>query len=94
MDGKNAEPVRILTHFESDYRRRAQGRDAQGGRLRRTSCRRFNADRWIGLTGEIVDVPFIADMPGPDRHPLPLRQFEAGRADARLPLDDLLRRTI
>ncbi len=54
------------------------------GRLRRQALRRpVRGDCRRSLP---------AHLPQPDQHPLPVRQPQAGRADARLPLDDRLRR--
>ena len=91
MDGKTLEPARILTHFESDYGA-APKVEMRNGQKVTNIIPDFAGKRWVGLTGEIVDPPVPADLPLPDRHQVRVRQPEAGRAHARLPLDDLLRR--
>ena len=58
MDGKNAEPTRILTHFESDYGA-APKVEMRKGQIVTNITPDFKAERWVGLTGEIVDVPFL-----------------------------------
>jgi hypothetical protein len=58
MDGQTAEPVRILTHFESDYGA-APKVEMRKGQIVTNVISAFNADRWLGLTGEIVDAPFL-----------------------------------
>jgi len=57
MDGRRMEPVRVLTHYESDY-----------GAATRVEMRRgqevtvvdpdFMGCRWLGFEGEIVETPF------------------------------------
>lgn len=58
MDGKTAEPVRILTHFESDYGA-APKVEMRKGAVVTNLIPDFNFRRWLGFTGEIVDVPFL-----------------------------------
>jgi hypothetical protein len=58
MDGKNVEPARILTHFESDYGA-APKVEMRKGQITTNLVPAFNADRWLGMTGEIIDVPFM-----------------------------------
>jgi len=57
MDGKNHEPARIVTHFESDYGASPKVAYANG-----TICTNiapdFEAKRWVGLLGEVIDAPF------------------------------------
>ena len=91
MDGKTSEPARILTHFESDYGA-APKVEMRKGQIVTNIAPDFAAKRWLGLRGEIVEAPVPAHLPLPDRHPLQVRRPDAGRAHARLPLDDLLRR--
>jgi len=57
MDGKNFDPVRIVTHFESDYGA-APWVDAPLGTVTTHIAPAFNSERWVGLKGKIVDVPF------------------------------------
>ncbi len=58
MDGKNAEPVRILTHFESDYGA-APKVEMRKGQVVTNVIADFKAERWVGLAGEIVEAPFL-----------------------------------
>lgn len=58
MDGKHPEPVRILTHFESDYGA-APKVEMRKGQITTNLVPDFKAERWLGLTGEIVDAPFL-----------------------------------
>jgi hypothetical protein len=58
MDGTTLEPARILTHFESDYG--AAPKVEMGlGRQVTMVAPDFAAQRWLGLTGEIADHPFL-----------------------------------
>jgi len=57
MDGKNFDPVRIVTHFESDYGA-APWVDAPLGTVTTHIAPAFNSERWVGLKGKIVEVPF------------------------------------
>ncbi len=58
MDGENLEPVRVVTHFESDY-----GASPKVEMKKGTVCTNvipdFEFKRWVGLRGEIVDAPFL-----------------------------------
>ena len=58
MDGKTPEPVRILTHFESDYGA-APKVEMRKGAVVTNLIPDFNFRRWVGFRGEIVDVPFL-----------------------------------
>ena len=58
MDGRTAEPVRILTHFESDYGA-APKVEMRKGQIVTNVIPDFEAKRWVGLTGKIVDAPFL-----------------------------------
>jgi hypothetical protein len=58
MDGKQIEPARILTHFESDYGA-APKVEMRKGQITTNIVPDFKAERWVGLTGEIVDAPFL-----------------------------------
>ncbi len=58
MDGKTPEPVRILTHFESDYGA-APKVEMRKGALMTNLIPDFNFRRWLGFKGQIVDVPFL-----------------------------------
>lgn len=58
MDGKTLAPARILTHFESDYGA-APKVEMHRGQITTNILPDFKAERWVGVTGEIVDVPFL-----------------------------------
>jgi len=58
MDGKTLEPVRIMTHFESDYGA-APKVDMHQGQKVTLIAPDFAAKRWMGMTGEIVDHPLL-----------------------------------
>lgn len=58
MDGKNLEPARIMTHFESDYGA-APKVDMHKGQKVTMIAPDFKAERWMGLSGEIVDHPLF-----------------------------------
>lgn len=58
MDGKNLEPVRILTHYESDYGAAPKVEMRKGQKLTHVNPD-FAAQRWLGLQSEIVDHPFL-----------------------------------
>ena len=57
MDGKTYEPTRVVTHFESDYGAAPKVEFPLG-----TVCTNiapdFESKRWVGLLGEVCDVPF------------------------------------
>ncbi len=58
MDGKHAEPVRILTHFESDYGA-APKVEMRKGQVLTNVIADFKAEHWVGLAGEVVEAPFL-----------------------------------
>ena len=58
MDGRNMEPARILTHFESDYGA-APKVEMGKGRMTTNIAPDFAHKRWLGLLGEIVEAPFL-----------------------------------
>ncbi len=58
MNGKDLEPVRILTHFESDYGA-APKVEMRKGETVTNIIPDFLVKRWVGLKGEIIDVPFM-----------------------------------
>jgi len=58
MDGKTLEPVRIVTHFESDYGAAPKVEMRKGQRIT-SIIPDFAASRWAGLTSEIIDAPFL-----------------------------------
>ena len=57
MDGKNFDPVRIVTHYESDYGA-APWVQAPLGTVTTHIAPDFKSERWVGIKGKIVDVPF------------------------------------
>jgi hypothetical protein len=59
MDGERAEPVRILTHFESDYGA-APKVEMKKGQAVTNLIPDFACRRWCGFEGEILDSPFMA----------------------------------
>ena len=58
MDGKNLEPARIMTHFESDYGA-APYVAMRKGQVVTNIAPDFAAERWLGLSGEIIDHEFM-----------------------------------
>jgi hypothetical protein len=58
MDGKNLEPARIMTHFESDYGA-APKVEMHAGQLITNVVADFKEERWMGLMAEIIDHPFL-----------------------------------
>jgi hypothetical protein len=58
MDGKKLEPVRILTHFESDYGA-APKVEMKKGQALTNIIPDFKSEKWLGLPGEILDSPFM-----------------------------------
>jgi len=58
MDGKTLEPVRLLTHFESDYGA-APKVEMRKGQVVTNIIPDFKAECWVGLRGEIIDAPFL-----------------------------------
>jgi len=58
MNGKDLEPARILTHFESDYGAAPKVEMRKGQKVTNILCD-FKMARWVGLAGEIADVPFL-----------------------------------
>jgi hypothetical protein len=58
MDGRKAEPARILTHFESDYGA-APKVEMPKGQLLTVIIPDFASKRWLGLLGDIVEAPFL-----------------------------------
>jgi len=57
MDGRTFDPVRIVTHYESDYGA-APWVDAPLGTVTTHIAPAFNSERWVGIKGKIVEVPF------------------------------------
>jgi hypothetical protein len=58
MDGKKPEPVRILTHFESDYGA-APKVEMLKGQVVTNILPDFRFERYVGFTGKIIDNPFL-----------------------------------
>jgi hypothetical protein len=59
MDGTHAEPVRILTHFESDYGAAPKVEMRKGQKLTNL-VPDFANKKWVGFAGEVIDNPFMA----------------------------------
>lgn len=57
MDGKTLNPVRIVTHYESDYGV-APWVEVPIGPVTTHIVPSFKSDRWVGFKGTIVGVPF------------------------------------
>jgi hypothetical protein len=58
MDGEKLEPVRILTHFESDYGA-APKVEMRKGQAVTNIIPDFDSKRWVGVLGEIINAPFM-----------------------------------
>ncbi|HUT29143.1 MAG TPA: hypothetical protein VMX13_05060 [Sedimentisphaerales bacterium] len=58
MDGKNIEPARILTHFESDYGAAPKVEMKLGQKITVIDPD-FTSKRWLGFEAEIIDNPFL-----------------------------------
>jgi hypothetical protein len=57
MDGKDLEAARIVTHFESDYGAAPKVEMRKGQKVTNI-IPDFAMERWVGLSGEIIDAPF------------------------------------
>ena len=58
MDGRNYEPARILTHFESDYGA-APKVEMRVGQEVTNLVPDFDCKKWVGFGGTIVGNPFL-----------------------------------
>lgn len=58
LDGEREEPVRLLTHFESDYGAAPKVEMRLGQKLTNI-VPDFNFKRWVGFEGEVVGNPFL-----------------------------------
>jgi hypothetical protein len=58
LDGKSIEPAHIMTHFESDYGA-APKVNMRKGQIVTNIAPDFQAERWLGLSAEIVDHPLL-----------------------------------
>lgn len=58
MDGRKAEPVRVLTHFESDYGA-APKVEMRLGQVCTNLVPDFASAKWVGFEGTIVGNPFL-----------------------------------
>ncbi|MCL4852358.1 MAG: hypothetical protein KJZ78_13365, partial [Bryobacteraceae bacterium] len=56
--GRRAEPVRVLTHFESDYGA-APKVEMSKGQVVTNLIPDFGNRNWTGFEGEIIDNPFM-----------------------------------
>ena len=59
MNGKTYEPVKIHTHFESDYGAAPKVEMTKGQKVTMV-VPDFAARRWVGCTGKVVENPFHA----------------------------------
>jgi len=57
MNGRDLEPVRVLTHFESDYGA-APKVEMSKGQVVTNLAPGFTSEKWIGFRGKIIDHPF------------------------------------
>jgi len=57
-DGKALDPVRVMTHFESDYGAAPKVEMRKGQKVTNI-IPDFKMARWTGFAGEIVDAPFL-----------------------------------
>ena len=58
MNGSRPEPVRIMTHYESDFGAAPKVEMAKGQAITLIDPD-FNGCRWLGMEGEILDTPFF-----------------------------------
>ncbi len=58
LDGKSTEPAHIMTHFESDYGA-APKVNMRKGQIVTNIAPDFQAERWLGLSAEIIDHPLL-----------------------------------
>lgn len=58
LDGKNLEPVRLVTHSESDYGASPKVEMKKGQKVTNV-IPDFASNRYVGFLGEIVDSPFL-----------------------------------
>jgi len=58
MDGKNLEPVRLLTHYESDFGA-ATKVEMRKGQMVTVVNADFQGRRWLGFQARIIDSPFF-----------------------------------
>jgi hypothetical protein len=59
MDGQKLEPVTLVTHYESDHGAATHVHFRKGQTVTVIKPD-FEAKHWLGLTGKIVDTPFLA----------------------------------
>jgi len=57
MDGKNCEPTRIVTHFESDYGAATKVQYTKG-QVTTNIIPNLVCTKWLGFRGKILDSPF------------------------------------
>ena len=58
MDAQRQEPVKILTHFESDYGAAPKVEMRKGQRVTNL-IPDFACRKWVGVEGDIIDAPFL-----------------------------------
>ena len=88
MNGKSLEPVRIVTHFESDYGA-APKVEMPKGQVVTNIAPDFKSRMLDGTARQDRRRPVPADLPRPDRRGLRCARSGGGRTHARLPLDDV-----
>jgi L-fucose isomerase-like protein len=59
LNGERAEPVKILTHFESDYGASPKVEMAKG-QVITNLIPDFHSKKWVGFRGEVIGNPFMA----------------------------------
>ena len=59
MNGRSLSPVKILTHFESDFGAAPKVEMAKGQQVT-MAIPDFGSRKWVGCTGKIIDNPFHA----------------------------------
>lgn len=57
MNGRDYEPAKILTHFESDYGAAPKVQFTKG-QITTNLIPNFSSEKWIGFSGKIIDYPF------------------------------------
>jgi hypothetical protein len=58
MDGRHDEPVRVMTHFESDYGAAPKVEMTRGNAMTNL-VPDFDMKKWVGFEGKVVDTPFM-----------------------------------
>lgn len=58
LDGRHAEPVKVLTHFESDYGA-APKVEFRKGMVTTNLIPDFSSRKWVGVLGDVLGSPFL-----------------------------------